>query len=619
MLACQPATPGIASVADDGARDSTSTTPLVVSLCLAAVAISAAPQDRQQPIFRVGANIVRVDVTVIDRQGNPVNSLTADDFEVEEDGVRQAIQTFKYVEASGQRPEGDDRSLAIRSRYDVEMEAARDDVRVVVIFWDEYYISRMDSAIRARRFLTSFVRVGGCAAGSRGDRATSTPPRTRFPFTRSRTELVDQIRHLKGRRGVYTPPRNAAEEGHLAMGNIERLRTEVTVSALESIAVRLGGLREARKAIVFVSEGPSGLGRDWYSRLEELSRAANHANTAIYTVDPRGLAGHGASDILAEIASNTDGRAILQSNAPERLLGQVFRHLSAYYLLGYESTQRPQDGKFHRIEVRVPRRRVDVLARKGYWAPSTSDIERARESAAAAEAPTEVVKALGNLVAAPVNDGDLWIGTARGADGGGEVTLAWARRGGPPGAKGPEAAGLSIVATAADGRTLFEGPATEGVVTFAAPSGHLRVKALYHDASGERIGAKTLEVEVPDWSTAALGLSTPVVLRASGPSGRGTFGPSPYAGTGVPSNGSAAAPFRGVRYAQPMPRSRRRNSCDRTGRVRVELKAIPGSGQGKYDVELPLAFAAPGDYLVKLSVTSGEEKIETLVPIRVLR
>ena len=119
--------------------------------------IAAAAAAQQQPVFRTGANLVRVDVTVIDRQGNPVNSLTADDFEVEEDGVRQAIQTFKFVEASGQRPEGDDRSLTITSRYDVEMEAARDDVRVVVIFWDEYYIDRMVSAIRARRFLTSFV------------------------------------------------------------------------------------------------------------------------------------------------------------------------------------------------------------------------------------------------------------------------------------------------------------------------------------------------------------------------------------------------------------------------------------------------------------------------------
>ncbi len=579
-------------------------------------AIGASSQDPQQPIFRVGANLVRVDVTVIDRQGNPVSALAADDFEVEEDGVRQSIQTFKFVEASGQRPEGDDRSLAIRSKYDVEMEAARDDVRVVVIFWDEYYIGQMDSAIRARRFLTSFVQseVAPLDLVAVVDQFTLSEA---IPFTRSRTELVDQIHRLKGRRGLYTPPRNLAEEAHLAIGDIERIRSEVTISALEAMAVRLGGLREARKAIVFVSEGPTGLRRDWYTRLQALSRAANNANTAIYTVDPRGLTQRPSSDILAEIAVNTDGRAILRSNAPERLLGQVFRHLSAYYLLGYESTQRPQDGKFHRIEVRVPRRRVDVLARKGYWAPSTSDIERARESAAAAEAPTEVVKALGALAPAPVNDGDLWIGTARGAGGGGEVTLSWARRGSRPGTKGPEAAGLSIVATAADGRTLFEGPAGEGVVTFLAPPGHLRVRVLYHDVSGERIGAKTLEVDVPDWSSAALALSTPVVLRGTGPAGRRTFGPAPH-----PAREFVRTDRLLIRYevygstADAAVASAK--FLDRSGRVRLELSVTPGNGQGKYEVELPLSFAAPGDYLVKLGAMSGSEKIETLVPIRVV-
>ncbi|MGH9330210.1 MAG: VWA domain-containing protein, partial [Vicinamibacterales bacterium] len=297
----------------------------ILPLCLAAaVAIAGLAQQPQQPIFRAGANLVRVDVAVIDRQGNPVNALTVEDFQIEEDDVPQAIQTFKFVEASGRRPEGDDRSLAIRSRSDVEMEAARDEVRVVVIFWDEYYIGEMDSSIRARRFLTSFVKsdVAPLDLVAVVDEYT---PSDAIPFTRSRTELVDQIRVLKGRRGKYIPPRNLAEEAHLALGGIERIRSEVTVSALESIAVHLGGLREARKAIVFVSEGPSGLGRDWYSRLQALTRAANDANTAIYTVDPRGLTNRPPSDILAEIAINTDGRAILRSNAPERLLGQVFR------------------------------------------------------------------------------------------------------------------------------------------------------------------------------------------------------------------------------------------------------------------------------------------------------
>jgi VWFA-related protein len=549
----------------------------VLQLCLAAAAVAVAAQEReQQPIFRAGANLVRVDVTVIDRQGNPVNALTADDFELEEDGVRQAIQTFKFVEASGQRPEGDDRSLTITSRYDVEMEAARDDVRVVVIFWDEYYIDRMASAIRARRFLTSFVEseVAPLDLVAIVDEYT---PADAIPFTRSRTQLLDQIRHLKGRRGVYTPPRNAAEEGHLAVGNIERLRTEVTISALESIAVRLGGLREARKAIVFVSEGPYGLGRDWYSRLSDLGRAANHANTAIYTVDPRGLGGHGASDILAEIAANTNGRAILQSNAPERLLGQVFRHLSAYYLLGYESSQRPQDGKFHRIEVRVPRRRVDVLSRKGYWAPSDAEIEKSREAAAAAEAPPDVVKALGKLPPTEVTEGDLWIGTARGPNGGGEVTLAWARRGTPSSPKGPQVVGLSVVATA-EGRTIFEGPAEDGVVTFAAPPGHLRVRALYHDASGERIGSETRELDVPDWSAATLALSTPVVLRGTGPAGRRVFGPAPHPGREFVRTDRLLIRF-DVYGTAAGAAAVSAKFLDRTGRARADLTVRPGAEQ----------------------------------------
>ncbi|MGH9311834.1 MAG: VWA domain-containing protein, partial [Vicinamibacterales bacterium] len=484
----------------------------ILPLCLAAaVAIAGLAQQPQQPIFRAGANLVRVDVAVIDRQGNPVNALTVEDFQIEEDDVPQAIQTFKFVEASGRRPEGDDRSLAIRSRSDVEMEAARDEVRVVVIFWDEYYIGEMDSSIRARRFLTSFVKsdVAPLDLVAVVDEYT---PSDAIPFTRSRTELVDQIRVLKGRRGKYIPPRNLAEEAHLALGGIERIRSEVTVSALESIAVHLGGLREARKAIVFVSEGPSGLGRDWYSRLQALTRAANDANTAIYTVDPRGLTNRPPSDILAEIAINTDGRAILRSNAPERLLGQVFRHLSAYYLLGYESSERPQDGKFHKIEVRVPGRRVDVLARKGYWAPAAADVARARESAAAAEAPPEVLKAL-STIAAPraVTDVDLWIGTARGAEGAGEVTLTWGPRGRSPAPAGAPA-GLSVVATGSSGRIVFEGPVADRMVTFSAPPGVLEVRALYHDAAGERIGAETREVTVPDYSAPALALSTPVVL-----------------------------------------------------------------------------------------------------------
>src|SRR5205085_613518 len=83
--------------------------------------------------------------------------LTADDFAVEEDGAPQTIQSFKFVSADGQPPSGDEDSLPIRSPEHAAAEAARDEVRVFVIFWDEYHIGRFAEAIKGRRALTTFV------------------------------------------------------------------------------------------------------------------------------------------------------------------------------------------------------------------------------------------------------------------------------------------------------------------------------------------------------------------------------------------------------------------------------------------------------------------------------
>src|SRR6186713_2214559 len=99
------------------------------------------PPTQQPPIFRAGTNQVRVDVTVLDRKGDPVNDLTKEDFEVREDGLPQATDTIKLIEANGEAPT-DDTSLPIRSPEHAAVEAARDDIRVFVIFWDEYHIGQ---------------------------------------------------------------------------------------------------------------------------------------------------------------------------------------------------------------------------------------------------------------------------------------------------------------------------------------------------------------------------------------------------------------------------------------------------------------------------------------------
>src|SRR5918994_6905310 len=61
----------------------------------------------QQPVFRTGINFVRVDVIVSDKKGTPVATLTANDFEVLEDGKPQTIEQFRLIKVSGNPEIGD--------------------------------------------------------------------------------------------------------------------------------------------------------------------------------------------------------------------------------------------------------------------------------------------------------------------------------------------------------------------------------------------------------------------------------------------------------------------------------------------------------------------------------
>src|SRR4051812_34263410 len=59
------------------------------------------PAPGQPPIFRAGINFVRVDVIVTDKNGNPVDNLKPEDFEVSEQGTAQKIETFKLISLDG--------------------------------------------------------------------------------------------------------------------------------------------------------------------------------------------------------------------------------------------------------------------------------------------------------------------------------------------------------------------------------------------------------------------------------------------------------------------------------------------------------------------------------------
>src|SRR5438309_11343296 len=125
----------------------------------------APPPDQtpQPPIFRTGINYVRVDVIVTEnKSGNSVADLKPGDFDVLEDGKPQTIDTFKLIKLDGGLVEATKEPVRqIRTDYDEESEAARDDVRLFAIFLDDYHVRRGTSlSVRIRCRASSTRRSG---------------------------------------------------------------------------------------------------------------------------------------------------------------------------------------------------------------------------------------------------------------------------------------------------------------------------------------------------------------------------------------------------------------------------------------------------------------------------
>src|SRR6266508_1527621 len=119
----------------------------------------AGDQAQPPPVFRTGINFVRVDVIITDKSGNPVSDLTAADFDVAEDNKPQKIDTFKLVKLDGGRAEAmKEPPRDIRTDYDEEAEAARDDVRLFAIFLDDYHV-RKGASLASRNQLSRFIET----------------------------------------------------------------------------------------------------------------------------------------------------------------------------------------------------------------------------------------------------------------------------------------------------------------------------------------------------------------------------------------------------------------------------------------------------------------------------
>lgn len=217
-------------------------------------------------------------------------------------------------------------------------------------------------------------------------------------FSRDREPVLKAIRAFKGRRGDYQPTRPVEEEHLRYPRHIERIRRQITMSALEGLATHLGGIKQGCKTVVFVSEGFT----EPVDELRDVYQAANRSNVAFYPTDPRRMtvspsrrttAGQmmnfsvGDRDMLESLAVETGGRGIVERHDIGGEVRRIVRDASAYYLIAYEAPH-ADDGKFHRVTVTVNRPRATVFARAGYWnrkRGETSEVAPALAPVVAAE------------------------------------------------------------------------------------------------------------------------------------------------------------------------------------------------------------------------------------------
>jgi VWFA-related protein len=210
--------------------------------------------DTQQPVFRGGINFVRVDVIVTDKKGQQVTDLKQSDFDVTEDKKPQTVEQFRLIRVDGNPRPGEPPPRQIRDSDDAAVEMAKDDVRVFVIFFDDYHV-RLGNSLSVKEPLSRFVREQLRPNDIVGIMYPLTPVND-IDFTRNQSSILSAINNFTGRKFDYTP-RNQFEEQYARYPTetVEQVRNDVVMTALRGLSTRLGGLREARKSIIYVSEG----------------------------------------------------------------------------------------------------------------------------------------------------------------------------------------------------------------------------------------------------------------------------------------------------------------------------------------------------------------------------
>jgi VWFA-related protein len=376
-----------------------------------------APQ-RPAPVFRSGTELVTVNVVVRDKSGAVVRNLTQDDFIVSEDDKTQQITSFDFEEldhleapaaATAEATIVLPKPAAAGTPAPTPAPVVKVDMhgrRLIVLFFD---LSSMqpEEVTRAVKAAHDYVDQKLSPADLIAVASFSTELTVDQDFTSDRELLGEAIDAYGGanasgfENGTTGDSDGTADNGNAFTADDTEFNifsTDRRLDALQTLADGLAGI-EQKKSVIYFSSGMNQTGQDNQVQLRRTIDRANRANVSLYAADMRGLqavvpggdattgstrgqsAFTGATtqnqynsisttqETLTSMAEDTGGRAFFDSNSFGQVFDKVVNDTSAYYVLGYSSTNAARDGRFRRIKVRLKRNDYKLEYRSGYYAP----------------------------------------------------------------------------------------------------------------------------------------------------------------------------------------------------------------------------------------------------------
>jgi VWFA-related protein len=297
-------------------------------LLFACAVVAASVSAQRQPPPPFAADLVELDVVVLDRQDRPVTDLRREDFTIKEDGRVVDVKTFSKVTALGSARPDDGRLLTL----------LMDDIGVPVTGTSP--MQQIAPVVLSP--LGDGDEIAVVRLSSRSDEA--------FGDVRTARDRID------GYRGGAVP-------------FSRRDTPETMLKAVTKISRQLESLDHRRKVILCLGlpsvcdvNEPSLGGTDvmWPAWVAAIGAAAR-ANVSVYCVDPTGARG-GLNVSASGLVQQTGGHVFAHENDFAIAAQAIWREAGHYYLLGYWPSASKRD--LREIEVKVARKGVQVRAHR---------------------------------------------------------------------------------------------------------------------------------------------------------------------------------------------------------------------------------------------------------------